>query len=206
MWRSSKPIGLRRRCCLSRHLHRHRHPPPVLLREGVWRTRALKRYRIWLQVRHLTAPTNGISCLFQEVCLAPSLYLFGSSCPILPYPPPPLPSSISHPPRIAHAGNPRAGELTATGCTASVKGSWALPGNGTEFDLRIGPDYKKFGKKAPSAENIYELVGADAFKRSKGQAFTHPALSLPTLLHLLLSQQGRGRFTRWCGWGALMLM
>ena len=121
-------------------------------------------------------------------------------------PPPPLPSSISHPPRIAHAGNPRAGELTATGCTASVKGSWALPGNGTEFDLRIGPDYKKFGKKAPSAENIYELVGADAFKRSKGQAFTHPALSLPTLLHLLLSQQGRGRFTRWCGWGALMLM
>ena len=120
--------------------------------------------------------------------------------------PPPLPSSISHPPRIAHAGNPRAGELTATGCTASVKGSWALPGNGTEFDLRIGPDYKKFGKKAPSAENIYELVGADAFKRSKGQAFTHPALSLPTLLHLLLSQQGRGRFTRWCGWGALMLM
>lgn len=71
---------------------------------------------------------------------------------------------------LARAGLPRAGELTAAGCTPAGVGGWALPGDGTEFNLRSGPDYTKFGKKAPSAENIYELIGADAFKRSKGQA------------------------------------
>lgn len=59
-------------------------------------------------------------------------------------------------------GRPRVGFTTA-----GVSGLELLDGDGTCFSLRIGPDYKKHGKKAPSISHVYSPVAIDVFKGKK---------------------------------------
>lgn len=60
------------------------------------------------------------------------------------------------------AGRPRAGFTMA-----DVPGVQLLDGDGTDFSLRIGPDYKKHGKKAPSIAHMYHPLTIDVYKNKK---------------------------------------
>jgi len=40
---------------------------------------------------------------------------------------------------------------------------------GSHFDVRTGPNYKKYGKKAPSKDTMYECVGVDVFGAPDGK-------------------------------------
>lgn len=55
----------------------------------------------------------------------------------------------------------------------STRGSKVLlkPGDGREFQVRTGPDYKRNGKKAASEMNPYDAVAVDCWKRSKAALF-----------------------------------
>ena len=44
-------------------------------------------------------------------------------------------------------------------------------GVGSNFELRIGPDYKRNGKKAPSAMHVYQPVTIDVFKSKPNAAY-----------------------------------
>ena len=61
----------------------------------------------------------------------------------------------------AAGGKPMAGFTTL-----GAQGLQLLDGDGTGFELRIGPDYKKEKKKAPSLPHIYAPLSIDVFKRS----------------------------------------
>jgi len=42
-----------------------------------------------------------------------------------------------------------------------------MPCGAENFNLRIGPNYKKHGKKAPSNSSLYEVVTMDYFSADK---------------------------------------
>lgn len=48
------------------------------------------------------------------------------------------------------------------GWEEGVAQSWC-PSDGTQFNVRMGPNYKKTGTKAPSAPSFYQCVGIDNF-------------------------------------------
>lgn len=54
-------------------------------------------------------------------------------------------------------------------------------GEGATFKLRVGPNYKKNGKKAPSASQMYRMVGIDIFRSEKGVSPIAPLFDLSTL-------------------------
>lgn len=56
---------------------------------------------------------------------------------------------------------------------------WAIPGTGTDFNVRIGPDYKKNGQKAPSAPHVYDLVAADVIRNDKIMYHVSERVTLP---------------------------
>ena len=82
--------------------------------------------------------------------------------------PPPAPAEIN--PGFV-PGRPMAGFTNS--------GVILRPGDGTEFSVRIGPDYKRHGKKAPSVAHVYEVVSADIFKRPKIQLDVSSLMNLP---------------------------
>jgi len=71
-------------------------------------------------------------------------------------------------------GRPRCGFTTA-----ALGGLQLLEGDGTSFSLRIGPDYKKHGKKEPSLTHIYTPLSIDVFKRDSIAFHVSSRLSLP---------------------------
>lgn len=53
-------------------------------------------------------------------------------------------------------------------------------GDASAFKVRIGPNYKKLGLKAPSLDSMYNIVGMDLLKSNEGKIFncmSHPKLS-----------------------------
>ena len=89
----------------------------------------------------------------------------------------PAPNLLQAPPAFESVGGkPKAGFTTA-GATAA--GLAFMDGDGTGFQLRIGPDYKKHGKKAPSAMHTYHPITMDVFKRSKISWHVASKLTLP---------------------------
>lgn len=63
---------------------------------------------------------------------------------------------------VEEGGRPKAGWSTA-----DEPGLQLENGDGTQFKLRIGPDYKRHGKKAASISHIYAPMTIDVFKRKK---------------------------------------
>lgn len=47
--------------------------------------------------------------------------------------------------------------------------------DGETFELRIGPDYGKFGKKAPSGPALYDCVAVDVIQSSTTKRISHIA-------------------------------
>jgi len=86
-------------------------------------------------------------------------------------PPPPAaqPSSSS-----TGDGRPKCGFTTA-----KAEGLQLSNGDGTGFSLRVGPDYKKHGKKAPSASHVYAPLSIDVFKRGHQKQHVASVLQLP---------------------------
>ena len=75
---------------------------------------------------------------------------------------------------VEEGGKPKAG------FTIRDDDGWTLiDGDGTQFDLRVGPDYKKNGKKAPSAMHTYRAVTIDVFKRKSILFHAASKLTLP---------------------------
>ena len=56
------------------------------------------------------------------------------------------------------------------------------PGRGERFRLRCGPNYKKNGKKAPSEEPLYELVGLDLMRTKRPLKHVGEKIELPPML------------------------
>ena len=77
-----------------------------------------------------------------------------SSATALPAAPP---SPLTRPPARGEAG------YTLSGSTHV--GYELSNGDGTSFDVRIGPNYKKTGKKAPSLDAPYAVATADLLRR-----------------------------------------
>ena len=71
-------------------------------------------------------------------------------------------------------GKPKAGFTTA-----GAGGLQLLDGDGTGFELRIGPEYKRHGKKAPSLSHVYAPITIDVFKRKKVAFHVASKLTLP---------------------------
>lgn len=71
-------------------------------------------------------------------------------------------------------GKPKAG-FSLVGTT----GLLMTEGDGREFELRVGPDYKKNGKKAPSAMHTYHPVAVDVIKRKSILFHAASKLTLP---------------------------
>lgn len=72
-----------------------------------------------------------------------------------------------------------AGLIKAGSTSAHLpKGTFGL-GDGTAFKLRVGPDYKRNGRKAPSMPNIYQAATIDFFKVEKIVLGITERLSLP---------------------------
>jgi len=110
----------------------------------------------------------------------PSLDLSANEAsPSAPPPPPPPPaakdpfSAVVPPVFEAVDGKPKAG-FTTVGTSCQL-----IEGDGTCFDLRIGPDYKKHGKKAPSQQQTYQPMTMDVFKRKKVLYHVASKLTLP---------------------------
>ena len=51
-------------------------------------------------------------------------------------------------------------------------------GDGTQFNVRVGPDYKRHGKKAPSAFHVYEPVSMDLFRGPKARMHLAKTMNL----------------------------
>jgi hypothetical protein len=80
------------------------------------------------------------------------------SKPAAPTPPPPPPSD--------GAGSEAAGGLPRLGFTTAAHPGLAVSrGDGTQFRVRTGPNYKKTGAKVLSAPHIYDVLSVDVFKR-----------------------------------------
>ena len=75
---------------------------------------------------------------------------------------------------VEENGKPKAGFSTASSGTRLKVGD----GDGTQFELRVGPNYKKNGKKAASATHVYHFETLDVFK---GTSITYHAASRLTL-------------------------
>ena len=73
-------------------------------------------------------------------------------------------------------GKPKAGFTTATAAGESLA---LLDGDGTAFDLRVGPDYKRHGRKAPSRRHMYTPVTLDVFKGKSIVYHVGQRLTLP---------------------------
>lgn len=80
----------------------------------------------------------------------------------------------SPPPPPAVSQLPKAGFTTA-----GHGGLQLLNGDGTAFSLRVGPDYKKHGKKAASAAHVYAPLTIDVFKRKQIAFHVASKLALP---------------------------
>ncbi len=78
-------------------------------------------------------------------------------------------------------GRPAAGRFSPRGfnATDSPEARWGYDGDGTDFSVRIGPDYKRHGKKSPSASQVYELVAADVIKCEKILYHASECVTLP---------------------------
>ena len=72
------------------------------------------------------------------------------------------------------AGKPKAGFTTA-----GADGLQLLDGDGTGFELRVGPEYKRHGKKAPSLSHMYAPITIDVFKRKRVAFHVASKLTLP---------------------------
>ena len=90
-----------------------------------------------------------------------------------PAPPPAVPGAIAPPTFDARDGKPKAGFTTA------ASGLQMFDGDGASFELRIGPDYKKNGKKAPSKAHTYAPMTFDVFKRKSICFHIASKLTLP---------------------------
>ena len=91
-------------------------------------------------------------------------------------PSPPLPAEQAAAEQwVEEDGKPKMGFTTRDAASLSMR-----DGTGTAFELRIGPDYKRNGKKAPSAMHVYQPVSVDVFK-TKPSAVYHISqrLTLP---------------------------
>ena len=82
--------------------------------------------------------------------------------------PPPAapPSPLTRPPARGEAG------YTLSG--SAHTGYELRNGDGTSFDVRIGPNYKKTGKKAPSLDAPYAVATADLLRRPKPKPNPNP--------------------------------
>jgi len=63
--------------------------------------------------------------------------------------------------------------------TVGKPGLQLVDGDGTGFELRIGPDYKKHGKKAASLSHTYAPITMDIFKCTKATFNLATKLTLP---------------------------
>jgi len=97
----------------------------------------------------------------------------GSELPTAP--PPPPPSST------AAEGSASSGDAarSAFGCSSDGTSVKLSNGDGTFFQLRTGPNYKKNGKKTFSLPHTYEPVSIDMFKRESICFSTAEHLALP---------------------------
>jgi hypothetical protein len=75
-------------------------------------------------------------------------------------------------------GKPKAGFTTADEIAKGERFK-LLNGDGRMFTLRIGPDYKKHGKKAASGFHTYEPITIDVFKRKSILYHAAERLTLP---------------------------
>ena len=82
-------------------------------------------------------------------------------------------ASAASPTTSSNGARPKAGFTTA-GSALEV-----TDGDGTGFSLRIGPDYKKDKKKAPSLPHIYAPLAVDVFKRDAAAFHVASHLTLP---------------------------
>tara|TARA_B110001452_G_scaffold59625_1_gene46423 strand:- start:375 stop:3281 length:2907 start_codon:yes stop_codon:yes gene_type:complete len=76
--------------------------------------------------------------------------------------PAPEPVSAPAPAPAPPRATPREGEA---GYTLVGSSHMQQTGNGTTFAVRIGPSYKRYGKKEPSLPQVYELAAVDLIKR-----------------------------------------
>jgi len=61
---------------------------------------------------------------------------------------------------------PLPGQLSAAGVDATTPADkrWATAGDGSGFDVRVGPDYRRNKRKAASAAHVYQLMAADVIR------------------------------------------
>lgn len=66
----------------------------------------------------------------------------------------------------AASTKPLAGSTTSMASWEDgVPQSW-MPGDGCCYKLRIGPNYRRYGKKLPSAGQLYDLIAIDHVKNT----------------------------------------
>jgi len=129
-------------------------------------------------------PSSAAAATSPDVGEAALVDLSVGEAPAGPRAPPAEPSSPSQrqnlldsqPDFAAEGGKPKAGFTTAG---LQAQGLQLFDGEGEGFELRVGPDYKKHGKKAPSAAHIYHPITIDIFKRKKVAFHVASKLTLP---------------------------
>lgn len=94
-----------------------------------------------------------------------------SAPPATPPAPAAPPSALTRPPAKGEAGYTLSGSAHA--------GFELCNGDGTSFDVRIGPNYKKTGKKAPSLDAPYVVATADLLRRPKALYDVAQQIKLP---------------------------
>jgi hypothetical protein len=92
-----------------------------------------------------------------------------SAPPATPPAPAAPPSALTRPPAKGEAGYTLSGSAHA--------GFELCNGDGTSFDVRIGPNYKKTGKKAPSLDAPYVVATADLLRQPKPKPNPNPSPS-----------------------------
>ena len=78
---------------------------------------------------------------------------------------------------VEEDGKPKCGFTTIEALKS--QGLKLTDGDGREFDLRIGPDYKRHGKKAPSIMHTYHAISIDVFKRKSIKFNVAQHMTLP---------------------------
>lgn len=96
----------------------------------------------------------ALSLLLANLLACFALFGRGRPLPTHPLPPPPAVDR-----KLSRSDRPRAG--MACGDPAALSAPLARNGDGREFRVRCGPDYPRFGGKAPSAPAMYELLSSD---------------------------------------------
>ena len=91
-------------------------------------------------------------------------------------PPPPPPAAA---PATEAAAPPVDGRPMVGFTTAGASGLKLLDGDGSEFRVRTGPNYKKHGQKTPSARHVYEPVAMDLLQRESILLDVAPRVQLP---------------------------